>query len=85
MDLYCGSLSIFINLIDLFQNQKLWNFDPYQAKKVAIGDGHTCPRGRSSVQFCPLLLYMGVWNLCLSKKLKGQDLCTLSLDPQLQH
>ena len=36
MALYCGSLSIFINLIDLIQNQKLWNSDLYQAIKVAI-------------------------------------------------
>ena len=43
IDLYCGSLSKFIDLIVLFQNQKLWNFDIYQAiegQHHAIGDGH---------------------------------------------
>lgn len=35
MDLYCGSLLILINLIDLFHNQKLWNSDLCQAIKVA--------------------------------------------------
>ena len=34
IDLYGGSLSIFINLINLFQNKKLCNSDLYQAIKV---------------------------------------------------
>ena len=91
MDLYCGSLSIFINLIDLFQNQQLWNSDLYHAIKVAILSNRRWPRGRSlnlhSMQFRPLLLNVCVESLSFKKKKlkRGQDFCSLPLDPQLQY
>ena len=64
IDLYCGSLSIFIDLIDLFQSQKLWNSDLYQVIEVAISSNKRwpgmCLQARllslHSMQFYPLLL-----------------------------
>ena len=62
IDLYCGSLLIFIKLIDLFQNQKVKNSDLYQAINVAI---LSMAISLHSMQVCPLLLC--VWKLCPSK------------------
>ena len=37
------------------------------------------------MQFCPLLLNVGVESLPLKKSKEGQDLCALPLNPELQY